>query len=247
MTRTMKSILGSDVLGADGELGRVADVYYDDRHWTVRYLVLQPSDVDRSSQFLLSPIAVARVPEEGAIQATITREQAARAPGAGDAQPVSRQMEQASMDYYGWGYYWEGPELWGRWATPLGLATPGPGARPHRLFEAEPVPPGEDEALGEEKSTLRSVSEVGGYHLQAADGEIGHVEDMLVDQETWRIHCLVVDTRNWWFGKKVTVPSDRFGRIEWGAQLIHVELTRDQIKESQEYDEDHPSCMHTAA
>ena len=134
--RTMKRILGSDVLGTDGELGRVTDVYYDDRHWTVRYLVVQPSGVDRASQFLLSPIAVARVPDDGPIQATISRDQAARAPDVGEEQTVSRQMEQTSMDYYGWGYYWEGPELWGRWATPIGLATPGPGARPPRLFEA---------------------------------------------------------------------------------------------------------------
>lgn len=246
MTRTMKQILGSDVIGTDGELGRVSDVYYDDRHWTVRYLVVQPADVERSSPFLLSPIAVARVPAEGPIEAAISRDQAAQAPDIDEEQTVSRQMERASMDYYGWNYYWEGPELWGNWATPLGLATPGPGARPHRLFGGEPVPPEEEETLGEE-STLRSVSELGGYHLQATDDEIGHVDDMLVDEETWRIHCLVVDTRNWWFGKKVTVPADRFGRIEWAGQKIHVDATREQIRESPEYDEDHPTCLHMAA
>jgi sporulation protein YlmC with PRC-barrel domain len=247
MARTMKSILGSDVIGADGGLGRVIDVYFDDRRWTVRYLVVQPFDVDRTSPFLLSPIAVARVPEAAPIQATISREQAARAPDAGEQGPVSRQMEQASMDYYGWNYYWEGPELWGRWATPVGLATPGPGARPHRLFIAEPPRPAADETSDAQQSTLRSASEVGGYHLQAIDGEIGHVEDMLLDHETWRIHCLVVDTRNWWFGKKVTVPAERFGRIDWEGQLINVDLSRDQIRASLEYDEDHPSCMHAAA
>ena len=246
MTRTMKQILGSAVVGSDGELGRVTDVRFDDRSWAVRYLVVQPSDVDRSTPFLLSPIAVASVPEQGAMTATISREQAARAPDASDDQPVSRQIEQASMDYYGWGYYWEGPELWGHWATPLGLATPGPGARP-RAFLPEAVPPEAEEEPGEERSTLRSVSEVGGYHLQATDDEIGHVEDMLVDEETWRIHCVVVDTRNWWFGKKVTVPAERFGRISWAEQKIFVDSTRDQIKESSEYDEDHPSCPHMAA
>jgi sporulation protein YlmC with PRC-barrel domain len=246
MTRTMKGILGSDVVGSDGELGRVTDVYFDDHSWTVRYLVVQPSNVDRLTPFLLSPIAVAGVPDEGPIKAEITREQAAQAPDSDEERPVSRRMEQASMDYYGWGYYWEGPELWGRWATPLGLATPGPGARPHGLF-SEPVPPEAAEELEEEPSTLRSVSEVGGYHVQATDDEIGHIEDMLLDEETWRIHCLVVDTRNWWFGKKVTVPADRFGRIEWAEQKIHVDATREQVKESSEYDEDHPSCRHMAA
>jgi sporulation protein YlmC with PRC-barrel domain len=246
MTRTMKGILGSDVVGTDGELGRVTDVYFDDRTWTVRYLVVQPSDVNRSTPFLLSPIAVAAVPDEGQIQAEITRDLAVQAPDIGEEQPVSRRMEQASMDHYGWGYYWEGPELWGRWATPLGLATPGPRARPHGMF-SEPVPPEVEEELEEERSTLRSVSEVGGYHVQATDDEIGHIEDMLLDEETWRIHCLVVDTSNWWFGKTVTVPADLFGRIEWAEQKIHVDATREQVKESSEYDEGHPTCRHRAA
>ena len=51
-------------------------------------------------------------------------------------------------------------------------------------------------------SHLRSCKAVTGYHIEATDGEIGHVEDFLVDDETWAIRYLVVDTSNWWLGHK---------------------------------------------
>jgi uncharacterized protein YrrD len=255
MTRTMKSILGSVVNGADGELGRVTDVYFDDRRWTVRYLVVAPTDIDRSTPFLLSPIAVTGVREDGAIEASLSKEQAVKAPDVDEHQPVSRQMEQAFMDHYGWAYYWQGPELWGSWAAPIGLATPGPGARPRGALDPDAVTPlggtelegSSTEAANEQDSTLRSASEVGGYRVQAIDDEIGHVQDLLVHEQSWQIHCVVVDTRNWWFGKKVTVPARQFNRIDWSERKILVEATREQVKASSEYDEDHPACVHEAA
>jgi hypothetical protein len=51
---------------------------------------------------------------------------------------------------------------------------------------------------------LRSTHQVTDYHIQAKDGEIGHVEDFIIDDETWAIRYLIVDTRNWWPGKKST-------------------------------------------
>jgi hypothetical protein len=56
---------------------------------------------------------------------------------------------------------------------------------------------------GPEKSHLRSVKEVIGYHIQATDGDIGHVEDFVVDDEVWALRYVVVDTRNWLPGRKV--------------------------------------------
>ena len=57
---------------------------------------------------------------------------------------------------------------------------------------------------------LRSIEAVTGYHIHASDGEIGHVEDFLVEDADWSIHYLVVDTKNWWPGKKVLI-SPRLG------------------------------------
>ena len=42
---------------------------------------------------------------------------------------------------------------------------------------------------------LRSTNDVSGHHVEALDGEIGHVEDFLIDDQTWAIRYLIVDTQ----------------------------------------------------
>ena len=52
---------------------------------------------------------------------------------------------------------------------------------------------------------LQTATAVMGYTIRAEDGEIGHVKDVLVDDQAWAVRYLVVDTENWWAGKKVLV------------------------------------------
>jgi sporulation protein YlmC with PRC-barrel domain len=79
---------------------------------------------------------------------------------------------------------------------------------------------------------LRSAEEVTGYHICGSDGEIGHVADFIVDDETWAIRYLVVDTSNWWFGKKVLVAPGWAYSISFAKSLVYVNLTKEQIKNS---------------
>jgi hypothetical protein len=85
---------------------------------------------------------------------------------------------------------------------------------------------------------LRSVHAVSGYHIQAADGEIGHVEDFLIDDETWAIRYLIVNTRNWWPGKKVLVSPQWIERVSWTESKVFVNLSREIVKQSPEYVEE---------
>jgi hypothetical protein len=75
-----------------------------------------------------------------------------------------------------------------------------------------------------------------GYHIAATDGAIGHVEDFLVDEATWAIRYMVVDTRTWWSGKTVLVSPRWITRVDWDASKVEVDLTREQIKNSPVYD-----------
>jgi hypothetical protein len=52
-------------------------------------------------------------------------------------------------------------------------------------------------------SHLLRAEAVTGYDTEAANGEIGHVEGFVVDEEAWAICYIEVATRNWWPGKKV--------------------------------------------
>lgn len=79
---------------------------------------------------------------------------------------------------------------------------------------------------------LRSVNESTGYHLQATNGEIGHVDDYLIRQESMRIPYLLVDTSNWIGGRSVIVSSDALDRVDNDRDLLYVEATREAIRDA---------------
>jgi hypothetical protein len=73
-----------------------------------------------------------------------------------------------------------------------------------------------------------------GCDVEARDGSIGKVDE--ATQETGRAY-VVVDTGPWIFGRKVVIPAGTIERIDVDAKKISVALTKDQIKESPEYDQ----------
>jgi hypothetical protein len=84
---------------------------------------------------------------------------------------------------------------------------------------------------------LRSTADVSGHHIQARDGEIGHVEDFIIDDKTWAIRYLIIDTENWWPGKHVLVSPQWIERVSWIDSKVFVNLSRETIKQSPEYTE----------
>jgi hypothetical protein len=83
---------------------------------------------------------------------------------------------------------------------------------------------------------LRSIEAVTGYHIHATDGEIGHVEDFLVEDADCSIHYLVVDTKNWWPGKKVLISPRSAREIDWTDKLVNLNVDRQKVKDSPAYD-----------
>jgi hypothetical protein len=85
---------------------------------------------------------------------------------------------------------------------------------------------------------LRSTHEVTGYHFHALDGEIGHVDDFIIDDDTWAIRYLVVATKNWWPGKKVLISPKWIESVSWDAREVVIGLSRESIKAAPEYTDD---------
>jgi hypothetical protein len=77
-----------------------------------------------------------------------------------------------------------------------------------------------------------------GHRIQARDGEIGDVEDFVIDDDTWAIRYLIVDTGNWWPGKKVLISTPWIERISWELSTVFINLTREAIKQGPEYTEE---------
>jgi hypothetical protein len=82
---------------------------------------------------------------------------------------------------------------------------------------------------------LHKTSKLTGFHLCATDGEIGHVDDILVDP-SWKVAYLVVDTSNWVGGKSVLISPSAIQTVDAEGKEIRVKLTRDQISRSPSVD-----------
>ena len=87
---------------------------------------------------------------------------------------------------------------------------------------------------------MRSTHAVIGYHIQGKDGDIGHVDDFIIDDSTWDIRYLVIDTQNLWEGKKVLISPRWIERVSWEDSKVFVNLSKANIKQSPEYIEGSP-------
>jgi hypothetical protein len=222
MLRSFAVFKGAAIHATDGEIGSIADVYFDDRDWTLRYLVVIAGNWLTGRNVLVSPRAVRRYdPVAKSLFVDLTRERIERSPSIDTHKPVSRQQEIDFAAYYDYPQYWAAAAM-----TPeMGVAVP----------TSTP-----DDARRAVEPHLRSGVDTLGYYVIASDGDIGHVEDFLFDDASWVIRYVAVDTRNWWPGKKVVVAPHWFDRLDWEAKKAHTALSRAEVKASPEYDAARP-------
>jgi hypothetical protein len=225
MLRRLDEIRRYTIDAEDGEIGRCHDFLFDDRQWTIRYMVADTRKWLPGRKVLVSPISLG-FPGlvDNHIPVRLTREQIKQSPPLEADQPVSKEYEGRYFGFYQWPAYWVGPYPWGAFREP------------RELYGQPPVQPAGETDIQPNDNHLRSVNEVSGYRIQAMDDEIGHVEDFLADDRVWSIRYLVVDTRNWLPGRKVLVARDWLENVSWADRTVYVNLTRDKIKESPEYD-----------
>jgi len=226
--RSVKEIINYVIFAKDGEIGRCKDFLFDDQLWAVRYMVADTGKWLPGRKVLISPISLGN-PEWHfhRFPVNLKKEQVKNSPPLDEDAPVSRQYEMKYFNHYYWPYYWTGGETWGAMPNP-----PPASSRQAKIVEET------DEDL--EKSHLRSAKEVMGYHIRAKDGEIGHVEDYIVDDKTWILRYMVVDTRNWLPGRKVLVAPSWIESVSWKESSVEVNLTTAAVKESPEYDPAEP-------
>jgi len=224
MLHSAKTLAGYKLDSLEGEIGRVEEFYFDDKYWVVRYLVAEAGNWLTGGHVLLSPYALGAVSTEmHHIAVDLTKKQIEGSPALDRHAPVSRQYEESYYGYYGWPMYWGGPYTWGSY--------------PYIARDREDW---KNRAKAEKgwDPHLRSSSDVTGYHIEATDGAIGHVEDFVIDDETWAIRYLIVDTRNWWPGKRVLIAPQWIARVSWSDSKVFIHLSRDAIRLSPEFSEE---------
>jgi hypothetical protein len=211
------------LLSSDGNVGKAEEYYFDDRYWVIRYLVADTGSWLTGRQVLISPHAMTAVNvKEQYVVVALTRAQIEGAPSPDSDKPVSMQFQESYYGYFSWPMYWSGDYMWGPY--------------PYLTRDSEQADePGDHDKKWDPH--LRSTARVTGYHVHATDGDIGHVEDFIVDDENWAIRYLVVDTWNLLPGKKVLISPKWIERVSWSDSKVIVHLSRESVKESPPYSE----------
>jgi hypothetical protein len=226
MLTNTKHLKDLAIHASDGLIGTVDQVWFDDETWGVRYLTVDTGWFGGRT-VLISPVSISRVDWPAReIHVALSTKQVEDSPDINTHEPVSRRHEASYMGYYGYPYYWGGPSLWGPAFYPTGLAIP-------ISTTSETTA---DRAKKESAdSHLRVAETVCGYHIEAKDGEIGHVDGFLMDDHTWAIRYIEIATRNWWPGKKVLVSPGWVERVSWLESKVSIALSREVIQSGPEY------------
>ena len=235
MLHSIKNMHGFKIQANNGEIGKVEEFLFDDHTWTIRYMVADTGSWLIDNLILISPASMGKPDwNKKNIPVNLTKEQIERSPKIESDNPVSRQHEIDLASYYSWPSYWTGIMQ-----PSIGSIQPYPFFAPNRTKE-EVAEMEKKEEQGD--PNLRSTNEVISYNIHAKDGDIGHVEDFLVEDNNWVIRYLVVDTHKWLpGGRKVILSLNWIEQILWPDLQVNVNLTKEEIKKSPEYDPSAPT------
>jgi sporulation protein YlmC with PRC-barrel domain len=228
MLRSLKSLIGYRIRATDGEIGHVDDFYFDDRRWSARYVVVEIGPWMHRRLILLSPnSSLEDDAMERALALPLTRRQVEDSPGIDTDPPVSLQEEKIYHEY-----------PWRPYVGAGGIFSMDP-FMPEWYFQAlndlAATPLG---AVGQANGDrhLQSGREAFGYHVEAVDGPIGHVEDLVLDDAKWQIRHLVVHTHEWIPGAKVLVSTRYVDELSWPASKVYLNVPRSTIEHLRRFD-----------
>ena len=240
MLRNVKDLEGYAVGATDGTIGHVEDFFFDDRAWIIRYLVVDAGGWLASRKVLISPIAIGR-PDwtERRLPVSLTKEQVKNSPDIDTEQARLTTARSAVLQVLRLSVLLGRCRLLGRrhvsepddaWLRRLRVAAGHPLGRRDRLCEggSRPKPRGRS-----------PPAQLPGSHeipRHASDGEIGHVEGILVDDASWAIRYLIVNTSNWWLGHRVLIAPQWIDAVGWFDSKVSVKMTRQAIKDAPAYD-----------
>lgn len=225
MKESLKKLKGYTLETNDKLSGNIKDFLFDEKQWMVRYL-----DVDFGNIFttykVLIPKVFFKTPEWelNLFPTKLSKHEIEKCPKIKDHLPVSRKYEEELYKHYELRPYWMAAYL----GTAGGFYPPRPIQVPTKSVSEKEI-----------DSILRSFTEVEGYNVEATDGNIGHIEDLIIDYEDWQVVYAVIDTSNWLpWSKKVIIPVNRMNEISYTERVVKVGLKTEAIKNAPEYNPD---------
>ncbi len=224
MQQDTRKLTGYKLTATDGDIGHVQDFYFDDKSWTIRYLVADTGTWLKGRLVLLSPRAFGRLDIAGkTLNISLSKRQIERCPPIEAHMPVSRRYEVEYHRYFGWPEYWSGGAMSGFGGYPM--------VTPHARGELE----AQVRHNRRDDKHLQGIRSVTGLHIQTIDGVIGHVSSFLVDTDNWVISELIVDAGHWYSGKEIRIPPAKVERVSYEESTVFVTLTKAEIERTSEH------------
>jgi uncharacterized protein YrrD len=225
------SLVGYGIEAHDGELGTISDFLFDSRSWGFRWLVVETGSWFSERKVLIHPSAIENVDHgAGSLKLHLTRQEIQDSPGIAMDQPMSRQKEVLLYDYYGldplWGMGLYDMDVLGGYIGPPRYFGPKDMNRAMAMAER----------LEDDDTDLHSLAVLKGTHVHATDGNIGHVENIIIDDGSWDMRYLIINTSNWWMGKHVLISPYAVADISWANQQISLNVSQEKVKESPPWD-----------
>lgn len=259
MFTNASNLLGYSIIGIDGYIGPLVDLYIDDWQWIIRYLVVEISEPQESVKYLISPFSVGKVNfDSKEISVALTLSKIKNSPEYNTNIPISRQYELALRRYYEWPIYWEQSSF--RDPPPAGLVendllNMDEVGRP---IEEQPLTPDTEDILSDTSESsvpdepddqeiieaefglpeeevqfsteLRSFVELKGYRIQTTDSDNSALENLILDDSDWDSRYLVINLHNSHENELVLLTLHFIQQINWGNNRIFVSLSQEQLQ-----------------
>jgi hypothetical protein len=211
MRRNLSDVTGYCVHARDGSLGIVQDIYFDDIQWMVRYLAVSgEGGKSRPANFLLAPEVISSIDREfGLISVFLRTAAVLDSPAVTATRDLPRQEERRLREYYGWPNYWPAPSSSEQFAQAQASVSPH----------------------------LHSLATVLGYRLLAGTEDLGPLTNLIVDDHTWKIHCLEMDVSSWRPAGRGWVPTEAIKQLREAKQQIALTIRREAVMDSPQTDQ----------
>ena len=218
-----QALEGCSLLAADGEIGTLEALYFDDVRWAIRYLLVDSGGWLRRRRVLVSPLAVGEIgADERFLCIELTCGQIEGSPPFDTDRPISRVYEARYYQYYNWPAYWELDPL-------AGL--------PLSQIPASPQLVNENTARARHQDRhLHLQHGLRGCEAVARDGSIGSVRDLVVDTCYWLIRYLEIETCGGWPVRYVLLSQAWIKRVDWTEHRLFIDLPRAAIARAPRFD-----------
>jgi hypothetical protein len=221
MARALATLKGMPLSATDGSVGEITELFFDDRYWIVRYLVVRIGE-EMAEHRVIVPRELLEEPIDGVVPVAVAREAIVRSPGIDADMPVSRRHEIDLMRYYGLSGYWL--IAGGGSFNDHTFVSPPPPAQEAELKRAAKTEKGkielDDGRLG---THLRRTEEVLRYRAFLANYAVGRAQDLIIDDRAWMVEALQIMSGQFFWRRCVDVPVKRVREISWIRSRITLE------------------------